>query len=69
VLHKLIDGWTAPVLGQTYSGDFVMPIAGQAFRTATFARNSATQRSKSRGISRWPRSLTHFILVSARRRR
>jgi hypothetical protein len=71
LLHKSCDGRASPFPGQAYPATSVMgvPRAVKPFRTATRTWNSATCRSKSRADSRWPRSLTQCILLSARLRR
>ena len=70
LLHKSADDRGSSFPGQTYPTASVtgMPSAVQLVRTAMRTWISATLRSKSRAMSRWPSSFAQCILVSTRLR-
>ncbi len=71
LLRKSASGQSSPFPGHTYPAATVigMPSAVKRLRTATRIWTSATWRSKSRDISRWPSCFTQFIFVSTLLRR
>lgn len=71
LLRKSADCRTFPFPGHTYPAATVIgiPSAVKRLRTAARTWTSATWRSKSRDISRWPSSFTQFIFVSTLLRR
>lgn len=71
LLDKSAGERNPPVPGHTYPAVMFigMPSAMKRLRTATQIWTSATWRSNSRDISRWPSSLTQFIFVSTLLRR
>ncbi|ABL71122.1 SIR2 family protein [Paracoccus denitrificans] len=71
LLRKSADDRTSPFPGHTYPAATVIgiPSAVKRLRTAARIWTSATWRSKSRDISRWPSSFTQFIFVSTLLRR
>ena len=71
LLDKSAGERNPPFPGHTYPAATVigMPSAVKRLRTATLIWTSATWRSNSRDISRWPSSFTQFIFVSTLLRR
>ena len=71
LLRKSADDRTSPFPGHTYPAATVIgiPSAVKRLRTAARIWTSATWRSKSRDINRWPSSFTQFIFVSTLLRR
>lgn len=71
LLRKSADDRTSPFPGHTYLAATVIgiPSAVKRLRTAARIWTSATWRSKSRDISRWPSSFTQFIFASTLLRR
>ena len=71
LLDKSAGERNPPFPGYTYPAATVigMPSAVKRLRTATRIWTSATWRSNSRDISRWPSSFTQFIFVSTLLRR
>ncbi len=71
LLHKSIDDRSPPFPGHTCPAATVVGMPSAVKRLSTAARiwTSATWRSKSRDISRWPSCFTQFIFVSTLLRR
>lgn len=71
LLRKSADDRTCPFPGHSYPAATVIgiPSAVKRLRTAARIWTSATWRSKSRDINRWPSSFTQFIFVSTLLRR
>ena len=71
LLRKSADDRTPPFPGHIYPAATVIgiPSAVKRLRTAARIWTSATWRSKSRDINRWPSCFTQFIFVSTLLRR